>query len=193
MTPYRVQRIIDAELKRTTVGQAGTAEADSGQDGIITFTEGIPQGLGATQRIGDWIKPINLHGTLSVKGNPEAGQITQVRCYIFRWNEDALSGGPILDDIVNNPTAPGGQFNFISKGLFKVYYTKVFNIVNDSTNPAIQKQLKIYVKLNRTPKVIYNAAQPKKNHIYFGIFSDTNLAAGIPTFRLDMTLRYTDS
>jgi len=191
MTPYRVTKIIGAELKRFTTSLNGIAPADLGS--IIPLSDLILQGDLATQRSGDWIKPINLHGTVSVKATDSAGQIVTVRCFVFRWNEDASSGPPVLADIVSNTSAPGSQFNFANKGLFKVVYTKVFNLVNQDNNPAYQKLLKLYIKLNKSPKILFNGAFPKKNHLYFGIFADTDAVGETPTFRLDVVLRYTDS
>ncbi len=192
MTTNKVRRIIGAELKHTTIGQEGTVPSVDGA--VITYTELIPQGNGVNQRGGDWIRGINIHGALKVEGGDEkSGKVVTVRCMILRWDLDATTAGPTIADIVQNPTAPGGQFNFANRGNFQILYTKVFNIVNDATNPFFQRLLKIYVRLGRLPKVLYNGAFPKKNQLYFLIFSDTADVGQVPKFRIDMSFRFTDS
>ncbi len=191
MTPNRVRKIIGAELKRHTTSLNGLAPAVDGS--IVGLTDIINIGSSALTRTGNWLKNINVHGTLSVLGQDSAGQIVTVRAGVFRWDLDASDGGPVLADIVSNDTAPGSQFNFENKGNFQILWTKVFNIVNQDNNPAYQRLFKIYIKTGRLPRILYNGALPKKNQLYFFIFSDTDAPGEIPTFRLDLVNRYTDS
>jgi len=191
MTNYRVRRIIDAELKRFTNTTNSDAPATTGS--VFPLTDIIGQGISSTQRIGDWIKVINLHGNLSVKAQDSVGQIVAVRAFIFQWNETAEAGPPSLEDIVNNVTAPTGQFSFSNKGQFRILWTKLFNVVNQDNNPAYQRMLKIYIRTNRLPKTLFTGVLPRKFHYYFMIFSDTAAPGEIPEYRLDLTVRYTDS
>ena len=107
--------------------------------------------------------------------------------------ESADGGPPVLDDIVFNSTAPTGQFQFTNTGQFKILYNKLFNLVNQDNNPAYQKMLKVYVKTSRRPKTVYNGILAKKFHYYLMAFSDTAAAGEIPDFRMDLTVRFTDS
>ncbi len=191
MTATRVRRIIGAELKRHTTSLNGTAPAVTGE--IVGLTDIIVQGDTSIQRNGNWIRNINVHGTLSVKGQDATGEIVTVRAFVFRWDLDASDGPPVLSDIVSNDTAPGSQFNFENRGNFQILWTKVFNIVDKDNNPAYQRLLKIYIRTGRLPKILYNNALPKKNQLYFGIFSDTADLGDIPSFRLDLVNRFTDS
>ncbi len=191
MTTSRVKRIIDAELKRNTVGVTGEAPAVTGEN--IALSSTIPQGDTSQEREGNWIRPVNWHGTLSVQGTDSAGQIVGVRAIIIRWNEDLAHHLPSLEDVVNNVTAPHGQFNFEGKNTFKVLWTKNFQIVNQDNNPQYTKLFKIYIRLGKGQKALYDDDVPKKYQFFFFIFSDTDSVGEVPTFRLDGTLRYTDS
>lgn len=191
MTRYKVKRIIDAELKRHTLGLNGTAPSVTGE--LVDISSLIVQGPSSQTREGNWIRPVNFHGSLAMSGRDGAGQIVQVRAIIFRWNEDLLHHVPTLDDIVENDTAPHGQFNFAGKGTFKVLWTKNFQLVNQDNNPQYTKLFKFYLRLSRGPKILYDDNLPKKNQLFFAIFSDTLDVMEIPEFRLDAVLRYTDS
>ncbi len=195
MTSGRVRRIIDAELKYhilTAGGQAPSFVGDS-----QPLTELITQGDGVTQRNGNWIKPVNIHGTLRVTAVNDPGAISpvvDVRAMVIRWNEDLSVNPPTLAHVVNDPSAPGGQFNFENKGQFKVMWTKNFTLVNDDDNSQFTKLFKVYIRLSRSPKTLFDgAALAKKFHYIFYIFSDTNAAGEIPSYQIDFVTRYTDS
>lgn len=191
MTPYRVKRLIDAELKRHTVSVDGSAPAVLGD--IINISSLIVQGNSSQTRIGNWIRPVNYHGSLSVRGQDAMGEIVAVRAMILRWNEDLLHHVPTLDDIVENDTTPHGQFNFAGRNTFKVLWTRNFNIVNQDNNSHYQKLFKFYVRLSKGRKCLYDDDLPKKYQLFFMIFSDTVNVPEIPDYRLDSVLRYTDS
>ncbi len=191
MTNYRVRRLINAELKRSVLGVNGEAPAVTGE--VQGLTDTIVQGDLATNRNGNWIKGRNIHGTLQVNGTDSIGQQVQVRAMIIRWNEDASVHIPTLDQVVNNPVAPGGQFNFENKGQFKVCWTKNFLIVNQDNNPRYTALFKIYMKIGYAPNILYGTSGAKKFHYYFIIFSDTDAVGEVPDYRLDLVTRFTDS
>jgi len=170
-----------------------TALAPAIDGSVLNLTGLINAGVTVNQRIGDWIRMINIHGNISVKGTDGTGQIVAVRCFIVQWHESAEQGDPLISDFVNNDTAPTGQFNFDNKGQFKILWTKLFNIVNQDNNPAYQRLIKFYVRCQSRPKTLYAGVLPKKFHYFFCIFSDTDAPGEIPTFRLDLVSRYTDS
>ncbi len=191
MTPYKVRRIIGAELKHGTLGVNSTAPSQNSENFALTL---INQGVDASQRVGNWVKVINIHGCLQVEGQP-MGTLPVVNCraFIFRWNENNSFSVPTLDQIVNDDTAPMGPYNFQNRGMFKIVWSRVFSIVNNERNSQFNRKLPFYVKLNRGPKTVYNAGLPTKYQYFFQIFSDTDTADSIPSFRLDITTRWTDS
>jgi len=195
MTAYKVQRIISAELKRTVFGVSGDAPALTGE--IQNLTNSIPQGDLATQRNGNWIQPIVMHGTLRVNALHVAAipnlPVVSVRASFFRWKEDNSTNLPTLDEIVNDTSAPNGHFNFPNRGMFDILWTRNFTLVPDERNPQFTKMFKYYIKLNRGQKVIYDDALPKKYQLFFIIFSDTVDVTLIPEYRFDNVIRFTDS
>ncbi len=190
MTARRVRRIIDAELKHGTLGVNGDAPAVTGSNVALTL---INPGTGASARIGNWIKVKNIHGCLQVEGqNNGTIDVVNVRAFIFRWNENESTNVPTLDVLVNNTTAPMGPYNFESRKMFTVVWSRVFSIVNKENNTQFNKKLPFYVR-PRGPKTIYNGGVPAKFQYFFWIFSETDTADSIPSFRLDITTRWTDS
>jgi len=71
MTVNRVRRIIDAELK-FKVRSIGTIAVPDTVGFLTPITSDILEGTDAISRIGNWIKPINLHGAVTVTGNTAA-------------------------------------------------------------------------------------------------------------------------
>lgn len=191
MTSSKVRRIIDAELKRFVLGVTAEAPAVVGDNQLLTHL--INQGVESNQRIGDWIKVINIHGTLQVEGRDEGGQVVGVRAFIIRWNEDFTHHTPTLEDLVNNTVAPHGQYNFDSRKQFKVVWSKNFQVVNKDNNPQYTKLFPFYLRLGGGPKTLYDGVGPRKYQYQFFIFSDTDDAEQIPQYRLDAVTRYTDS
>ncbi len=192
MTAKRVRRMIGAELKHLLFGITSAAPAVVGDR--ISLTDGVPQGVTVTQRIGDWIKPINIHGNLTVQGDNGGNPVVvNVRAFFIQWLENASTALPDLEDLIENTTAPQGPYKFSAKGQFKVIWSRVFNIVNEARNPQFAKKLPFYINVSRNMKSIYNGPLATKGHYYFFIFSETDAVGAVPTYRLDATLRYTDS
>ncbi len=195
MTVRRVRRIVGAELKRNVFAVNGLAPA---VDGFIEQMTFINQGVIATNRVGDWLDPVNMHGTVQVNGfhnvTPASGEQTiQLRVVFFTWKLDAQSGDPTVADIMDNDTSPNGHFNFTSKDQFKVLYTRHWTLIPDRDSPYFNRTLKYYIRLGGHPKVTYDGISSKQNHIFFLIYSD--VASGdpaVPAFRLDNVIRYTD-
>ncbi len=194
MTAYKVQRIVGAELKRTVIGISGSAPGLVGE--FQAITPFITQGDTATQRNGNWIQPIVMHGTVQVNAL-HAGtlSVVLVRFFFFRWLEDAnINDAEVLDKLVNSTVDPNGQFNFENRGQFKILYTRNFSVVSKDNNPQFTKQFKYYIKLNRGQRVLYgDVGVPKKFQIYFAIFSNTATVDSIPEYTLNNVMRFTDS
>ncbi len=191
MTARRVRRLIGAELKHGTIGFNGDAPAQNPENVSLSL---INPGTGASERIGNWVQIVNIHGNLRVQGTANGTvPIVTCRAFIFRWNENNTLNVPTLAQIVNSDIAPQGPYNFQNRKVFTIVWSRVFTIVNNETNPQITKKLPFYIRLRRGPKTVFNDVLPTKFHYFFQMFSDTDTANSVPSYRLDITTRWTDS
>ncbi len=195
MTATRVRRIINAELKFNTLS-VGPQEITPTVGDIIPVTSNIVQGDLATQRIGNWIKPVNLHGTVTLQGNGAAAGAADaflVRCGFVCWYNDEQFDPPAVAQIVQDPLAPFGPLNIGNRGSFKQLWSRKMLLSTDDDNTYFFRVVPYYLRI-RCPQTTYDAGNPKKYQIFFYILSDSILGAGQnPIFNLDFTVRFTDS
>ncbi len=194
MTTYRVKRIINAELKFRVLAAGPSAITPSVGD-IIPITDPIVLGDTAQDRTGNWISPMNLHGTVVLKGNsvPDIGADSfLIRVGFIQWMNDTQFDSPSITQIMQDPLAPFGPFNIANKGSFKSLWSRKVLISNDVDNPKFFATLPFYLRLSRGRKVLYDDGNPKKFGLYFYVLSDS-IIENQPVFNLDFTLRYTDS
>jgi len=193
MTTGAVKRIIGAELKTRSFG-VDFVDVFIGAANIVSLTPGIAQGSGATQREGNWIKPVILHGYVVCKGFDAAAAPTYgMRVTLCRWNENENANPISPTELYNDPASPGSHFNIITRGQYKVLYTRFFTIVNDKQNPRFTRTLKYYIRLSGAPRITYNAALPGKFHYFLVVTSDDLSLAEHPQYQHDGVFRFTDS
>lgn len=193
MTAYRVRRIINAELKFAVNG-IGPTPVPSPGGAIVPITENIIVGTGVSERIGNWIKPVNLHGTIVIKGNEMAAGAQDsflLRCGFFLWKNDISVDVPTASDIMFDVGAPFGPLSIVDKGSFKQLWGRKVLVSNDNDNPKFFVTLPYYLKL-RNQQTLYNAGTAKKYQIFFFIIADS-VGLNQPFYQIDFTLRYTDS
>ncbi len=191
MTSYRVRRIINAELKSRVIAIA-LNDIPQGAGLVIPITSGIGQGTQSNQRIGNWIKPVNLHGAVVIHGNFAAPEtLFNVRCGFISWYNDEQFDPPDLVQIVEDPLAPFGPLSISNRGSFKQVWARKYIVANNNDSSKFMQNIPYYIKL-RLPKCTYDAGNPKKFQLFFYIHSDS-LAANQPQFSFDFTFRYTDS
>ncbi len=191
MTVRRVRRIAGTELKYSRTTNEINVNPISGN--LIAFTSPISQGVLVTNRVGNWLQPVNLHGHIVLTGvnHNEADQITEVRWGCFRWMEDDSVASPSIPDLLEDSANPDSPFKFASKGKFKILYTRVATVVNDHTNSQFTKRFRYYIKLSGGSRTMYDNATPRKNQLYFFALSDAAVGDE-PTLKITNTLRYTD-
>ncbi len=195
MTARRVKRIIGAELKFKVLS-IGPLPVPPIIGDIVPVSDNIAQGDTAQQRNGNWINPVNLHGSVVVRGNQTAqGTDTSVsfRVGFFQWKEDLQFQTPDISTIIQDPVAPLGPWNITNKGSFQVIWTRKFFISNDDDNTYFTRKLDFYLRLGRRQKALYDDGNPKKYHYFFMIMNDATDAVNLTEYFLDYTLRYTDS
>ncbi len=192
MTVGRVKRIISAELKQNVTDfdfidvRVGTA--------LITHLSNIGQGDLSTNRIGNWLQPINMHGYVTVTGTVGASVETlQVRVGVFRWMNDQSVDPPDIGQIVNDTANPSGPFSFRDKNSFKILWSRFVNVQTNADSPQFLKTLRYYVRLGRSQKTLYDAAEFKKYQLFFFALGDGLVAGDDVQVSLTNTLRYTDS
>ncbi len=191
MTAGRVMRIVGAELKFRDLSIAPIPMTTD--TGIVIQISDISQGDTATQREGNWIKPTTWMGTFTVQGNPAAEAVTtaQFRIICVVWKENENVDSITLGKVVQDTFAPHQQFNIQSKGSFKVLWSRVGLVSNDIDNPQFQKMLRFYVKPRM--KILFDAADFRKYHLFILALSDVNAESNPPSLSFDTRLRFTDS
>ncbi len=191
MTPGKVLRLIDAELKLRDLGVGLNAMPNT--TGQISQITAIGQGDSSLQRTGNWIKPITLHGTITVFGNVSAaaGISPIYRVGIACWMQDETINSFALAQIMQDITSPHQGFRVTNKGQFKVLWSRVGVLSSQEDNPNFQKQHRFYVK--PPLKVLYDGAGDKNNHLFLFAYSDIAAAANPPNIQFDLRLRFTDS
>ncbi len=193
MTVGRVKRIISAELKQLTTDfdfipvRIGTE--------IISTLSNVVLGDLSTNRTGNWIQPINLHGYVTMTGTVGASVETlQVRVGLLRWMNDASTDAPDIGQIVNDTANPSGSFSFKDKNSFKILWSRFLNVQNNADSPQFLKTLRYYVKLGRSQKALYDGGiVQKKYQLFFFALADGLAAGDEVQVSLTNTLRFTDS
>ncbi len=190
MTTGRVKKIIGAELKfvSTNFRDAFTAAIP-----VLLNLSNMPQGDNNSQREGNRITPVNIHGHITVVGeSAQTTDVTDIRLAIFRWNEDIeATANPLAEEIMQNVAELGSSYNINNRGQFKILWSRYFTVVNNPDNSAFRRTLRFYVKLSG-PKVLFDVNQPKKFHYFFMALSNSAEIAD-PQMILNTTFRYTDS
>ncbi len=191
MTTGRVKKIIGAELKFRIENQRDNI-VNTATPRVIRLTN-VPQGDGNDEREGNRITPVNLHGHVTLVGDPAGGgdDTTDVRVAIFRWNEDFNVNPPDETALMQAVAELGGPYNINNRGQFKILWSRYFTLVNNEDNPSFRRTLRFYVKLS-SPKVLYDAGNGKKFQLFMLILA-TSASVTHPVFTLNNTFRYTDS
>ena len=190
MTVGRVKRIIDAELKFKDSNVLRLSTPDKG--GFRVQLTDIPNGDDPNERIGNWIKPVTLMGTIvmqGVQGSP--GILSRFKVYVVQWREDQDLNPAENEKIVQDGTNPHQQFKVESKGQFKILWSWNGFVINNEDNPDFSKMKRFYVKPPR--KVLYDLADHKKEHLFIFAYSDIDLLDSPPQISYGIRLRYTDS
>ena len=196
MTTGRVKKIIGAELKSIQVNQRDTVVNLANPQ--LLKVSGIANGDGQNEREGNRLTGVNLHGHITVSGDPAGGgeEITDVRTVVFRWNEDVSAQSPTNADIMEDINNLGSSYNINNRGKFKILWSRYFTIVNNEDNVGFRRTLRYYVKLTG-PKILYDGAgagdgDGKKYQIYVMVLS-ASPDVGHPLYTINNTFRYTDS
>ncbi len=192
MTVGRVKRIISAELKQK-VTDFDFIPIRIGMP-IVTHVSDIALGDLSTDRNGNWVQPINMHGYVTITGTAGATVETlQVRVGLFRWMNDQSVDPPDLSQIVNDPGNPSGPFSFKDKNSFKILWSRFVNVQNNPDSPQFLKTLRYYVRLGRSQKALYDNAMFKKYQLFFFALADGLVVGDEAQVSLTNTLRFTDS
>jgi len=187
----RVLRIVAPESKFRLIGVQQQPIVGAQSESLIT-NMGI--GSSATTRVGNWIKTTRIDGNWTITADPAAAADTVgVRVGLACWKNDQsvdpFSAGRIMGDAA----APGGWFSVTEKDAYRVIYSKYVNLVNNGDNSQLTKVIPFNLDLSKLPKVLYDGANEKKNHLFFFSVSDDIVGASPPQVNIEGTLRYSDS
>jgi len=193
----KVRRVVSAELKFSTNTNNDTLLQDAvaiSTPVVNNITTGIAVGTSATQRVGNYVDPVNIHGTISLEGNATSATPTyKARIIFLAWTDEFLSGvSPQLGDILETPTDPWSMFDTSAKGRFKSLYSRKVLLVNDETNPKFSMTFNYHVKMGKIPNLSYQGATALRNHVMLFVLAD-NDGVNFGTFNLSNMFRYTDS
>jgi len=190
MTSGKVKRIIDAELKFRDL-DVGPVDIPSATGNVSLITN-IGQGDLATERNGNWIKPVSWMGTLTVQGNPaNVTDLTSLfRVFVVCWKENESINAVDLAKLVQDTISPHQGYNIQNKGQFKILWSRTGIVSNNTDNPQFQKMYRFYVKPSM--KILYDGLTLKNNHLFIVGFSDQNVGDE-PSLIFSTRLRFTDS
>ncbi len=192
----KVRSVVSAERKFLHFSATYLVEEQSTSTILMSS---MPQGVAQGQRIGNWIQPTSTHGTLTVTGNPTAGEssIWNVRVFVLIFNDSSKGINTIGSTFLQDPSRPGGPFNIDRKGEFSVLWTRFFTISNNNDSALFTRTLTWRLSLQNKKKVLYDGATEDdltKNHLFFYAVSDCpSPVNNPPTITVDATFRYTDS
>lgn len=189
----QVKRVVDSEIKNN-VRSVDFVPFRAGAEEIDNQTL-IAQGLLTSNRLGNWLDPVNIHGYVQLKANAgSAEQTVDVRVGILQWHNDADVDAPTEGAIMNTAGIPLGPFSFKNKDSFTVLWTRCYTLVNNTDNPNFSYNINFYRRLKMAQKVLYDgAAGIKQNQIYFFAFSGALVPGDAPLVSFAITFRYTDS
>ncbi len=188
----RVLRIVGAESKFRITG--ATSRPQVGAQTEIRVTD-IDLGTSASQRIGNWIRPLSLRGNMVVRGAAaNALQKMSIRVGVALWRNDQSVDPFLAGDIMADGNSPMGDFSVLEKGAYQVLWTRTMVVVNNDDNSQNVKKVAFNINLSKVPKTLYSGAVPKKYQLfYFFISDDTNGGADAVNIEIDAMFRYTDS
>ncbi len=194
---YAVRRIVSAELG-FTYNHSGPVSLDQDVGDIVHLTD-INIGDLQSERKGNWIQPINIHGLITVSA--DLGGIAQdtplVRVGILRWKEDMSVVGvptpPILTDFMHDISNPHGPFKFTGKGKFDIIWTRLCILSNSQENTRRQMLYPFHVNVSKKQRVYYDGTLNRKYHLFYFALSDVPGVDSPPRSQFDITVRYTDS
>jgi len=192
---YKVMRIIKPELKfrEQRVGPANMVVAGTVSP-VLDITSAIAQGTSATNRVGDFIKPVTLHGSMSLTGFDGAtAPVYRVRVFCICWKEQFIAAtSPLIADLYQNTADPWSPFKPSARGTFKLLWSRKFELVNEQNNPKFSRVYNYKVPLSRLPTITWDVAIPNRNHLMFFAVS-TFAIAEEATIEISNMFRYTDS
>lgn len=187
----RVLRIVGAESKFRITG--ANSRPQVGAQTEIRVTD-IDLGTSASQRIGNWIRPVSLRGNMVVRGAPgNALQKLSIRVGVALWKNDQSADPFLAGDIMADANSPMGDFSVLEKGSYQVLWTRTMVVVNNDDNSQNVKKVMFSMNLSKVPKTLYSGAAPKKYQLfYFFISDDTNGGVDAVNIEVDALFRYTD-
>jgi len=191
----RVRRVVSAEKKQFPVSIGATLVSEA-TEYMIPFTL-ITAGTGPAQRIGNWIKPMRITATCILEGfDGAATGVFNIRVGVLCYKNDQSSDPILSTEILQDNGVPQGPYKYSRKGDFIVLSDRFMSVVNNSDNTQITKTVKFDLSLAKLPQALFNAALPKKNHIF--LFCVTDAVPGVPpnefpTIKMSGQLLYTDS
>jgi len=192
----KVRRAAGAELKYLATNSTFLVSVS---DPSALFLSNVIQGLGPSQRLGNWINPVGMHGTVRCHGTTLAAapEIWTMRVGILRFNDDISDTTFISSDLLETASRPGGPFKVSSKGKFSVLWTRVVFVSNNSDNGLFNRSLKFRIDLETAPKILFDGPSltgQTRNHLVFFAMSDSPSPDDEPpSVDIDCMFRYTDS
>ncbi len=188
-----VKKVVGAEVKFTTLS-VGPIQLPSVTGSFVHLT-GIGKGTGRSARIGDWIAPQALYGSIVIEGDSAAAvETNEYKIGCLRWRNDVdIAGPPSAALIFDDVASPLGPYEFGSTRSFDILYARPDILSTFPGNSQHQKVYTFSINLSNGPKVYYDDDVAAKMHLYFFGLSNIDTAANPPNYFFTLTVKYTDS
>ncbi len=161
---------------------------------VSLVVSGQDEGVGASQRIGNWIQPTSLYGHVTISGMPEAlRHHSSVKLCFLQFHDDSQSSAFDPNNILENNIAPGGPWKVTEKGKWSILWSKYLIVVNHVDNSQFTKTVAFNINMRNRPRCLFAEGLLKREQIFFVALSD---APGNPDevqVLAQVQLRYSDS
>lgn len=191
-----LMRSVDTSRKFVdTIGKAGTVLITA----AILLVNITDRGVNRNQRIGSIERAFSLQFRLTliapVAANPSTAAF--VRVVLFRWkqpNGSEPTAADLFQEAGDGVEMMISPYNLDSRGKFKIYYDRVFQMQQQS--PGAARLIRVYRKLrfqvfHTTGNDAADITSIERNALFILLVGDNDTGGNQPTFNLFTRYRFT--
>lgn len=185
----RVLRVIKPELKLATVHDLAQYVSSS----LVTIDLCNPsQGASQTQRVGEMITPVNIHGHLSFYTAPDYALTAPIKVTwaIIRYLPSSANT-PVATDLLAYDTDPFSTWKVTRLRDFTVLRRRSFYLSETPGIAGANKRFRFYIRLRRT--IRWDTGGYKHGGLLLIMLSDIGSGDNPPICHYETLVRYRDN